>query len=129
MFRLKKTNQLVLLLVFVFLFSGCSLKDVGGKLKKLDDKIGQGLDKMQQKQQEEVINLFDKEKKAPVAKDLNKEQKEKIDKWLEGNNLNRYGDPVDTMYTGGTPLFNETTGESIDRYDYILKNHPNLLDE
>ena len=129
MSRLKKTNQLAVLLVFVFLFSGCSLKDVGGKLKKLDDKIGQGLDKMQQKQQEEVINLFDKEKKAPVAKDLNKEQKEKIDKWLEGNNLNRYGDPVDTMYTGGTPLFNETTGESIDRYDYILKNHPNLLDE
>ena len=129
MSRLKKTNQLAVLLVFVFLFSGCSLKDVGGKLKKLDDKIGQGLDKMQQKQQEEVINFFDKEKTAPAAKDLNKEQKEKIDNWLEKNNLNRYGDSVDTMYIGGTPLFNEVTGESIDRYDYILKSHPNLLDD
>jgi len=129
MFRLKKINQLVLLLVFVFILSGCDLKDMTGKLKKLDDKIGQGLDKMQQKQQEEVINLFDKEKKAPVAKDLTKEQKEKIGKWLEENNLNRYGDPIDTMYTGGTPLFDEVTGESVDRYDYILKNHPNLLDD
>jgi len=129
MFGLKKFNQLAILLVFVLVLSGCDLKDAGGKLRKLDDKVGEKLDQLQEKQQEEVINLFDKEKKAPAAKDLTGEQKEKVDKWLKENNLNRYGDPGDTMYTGGTPLFNEATGKSLDRYDYILKNHPNLLDE
>jgi len=54
---------------------------------------------------------------------------EKIDNWIGENNLNRYGDPADMMYAGGTPLFNEATGESVDRYDYIFKNHPNILGE
>ena len=125
---LTKISQLFALLVFVLILSGCDLKDVGGKLKKLDDKVGQKLDQLQEEQQAEVINFFDK-KSIPAAKDLAGEQKEKIDKWLEENNLNRYGDPGDTMYTGGTPLFNEATGKSLDRYDYILKNHPDLLDE
>jgi hypothetical protein len=40
--------------------------------------------------------------------------------------LNEYGDPKDTMYAGGTPLFNEMTGETVDRYEYILKQHPEL---
>lgn len=30
------------------------------------------------------------------------------------------------MYMGGTPLFNESTGESIDRYEYLKKKFPNL---
>jgi len=126
---LTKISQLFALLVFVLVLSGCNLKEAGDNLRKIDDKVGEKLDQLQEKQQEEVINLFDKEKKAPAAKDLTGEQKEKVDKWLKENNLNRYGDPGDTMYTGGTPLFNEATGKSLDRYDYILKNHPNLLDE
>ncbi|MDD5031788.1 MAG: hypothetical protein PHR36_01955 [Patescibacteria group bacterium] len=129
MLGLKKINQLAFLLVFVLLFSGCNLKDIGGKLKELDNKIGQGLERLPDKQAEEVIDFFQEKKSPPAAKDLTKEQKEKIDNWLEKNNLNRYGDPAETMYAGGTPLFNEATGESVDRYDYILKNHPNLLDE
>jgi len=129
MFKLIKISQLFALLVFVLVLSGCNLKEAGDNLRKIDDKVGEKLDQLQEKQQEEVINLFDKEKKAPAAKDLTGEQKEKVDKWLKENNLNRYGDPGDTMYTGGTPLFNEATGKSLDRYDYILKNHPNLLDE
>ena len=129
MFGLKKFNQLAISLVFVLILSGCNLKEAGDNLRKIDDKVGEKLDQLQEKQQEEVINLFDKEKKAPAAKDLTGEQKEKVDKWLKENNLNRYGDPGDTMYTGGTPLFNEATGKSLDRYDYILKNHPDLLDE
>lgn len=49
---------------------------------------------------------------------------EQIEDWIKANSLNRYGDPVDFMYTGGSPLFNEQTGEVTDRYDYILQNHP-----
>ncbi|MGA1843966.1 MAG: hypothetical protein ACMUIS_05330 [bacterium] len=52
-----------------------------------------------------------------------------IDRWIEENGLNKYGDPKDTVYTGGTPLFDETTGKSMDRYHYILKRHPELLKE
>jgi hypothetical protein len=28
------------------------------------------------------------------------------------------------MYAGGTPLFNEATGKTMDRYDYIVMKHP-----
>jgi len=51
-------------------------------------------------------------------------EKAKIQKWILDNGLNEYGDPIDTMYAGGTPLFDESTGETMSRYDYILKNYP-----
>lgn len=47
-----------------------------------------------------------------------------LTRWLEANELNEFGDPKDTMYTGGTPLFDESTGESRDRYEYIAARHP-----
>jgi hypothetical protein len=55
---------------------------------------------------------------------LSSEEKRKIDLWIKENNLNEYGDPKETFYAGGTPLFNEMTGEKIDKYEYILKKHP-----
>jgi len=30
------------------------------------------------------------------------------------------------MYMGGSPLFDETTGEMIDRYEYLLKKFPDI---
>lgn len=51
-----------------------------------------------------------------------------IDGWLRERGLNEYGDPADTMYAGGTPLFDETTGESRDRIEYLLEKHPALVD-
>jgi len=50
----------------------------------------------------------------------------RIDLWLSDRHLNPYGDPPGTEYTGGTPLFNEKTGERKDRYEYILAKHPEL---
>ena len=40
---------------------------------------------------------------------------EKIKAWVASPelNLNRYGDAADTMYTGGTPLFDESTAGSM----------------
>jgi len=55
---------------------------------------------------------------------LSASEKKAIDQWIVENQLNQYGDPADTVYAGGTPLFDETTGKTIDRYEYILKNHP-----
>jgi hypothetical protein len=47
-----------------------------------------------------------------------------VDRWLEGKKLDRYGHEEGTMYAGGTPLFNEATGESRDRLEYIFERHP-----
>ncbi len=57
------------------------------------------------------------------AEDLN--EKAKIEKWIVDSKLNEYGDPLDTLYAGGTPLFDESTGERMDKYEYIKKNYPN----
>src|SRR5687767_6780132 len=55
---------------------------------------------------------------------ISDKEKEQIDNWIVKNKLNPFGDPYDTVYTGGTPLFNETTGEKSDRYEYIVSQHP-----
>lgn len=44
--------------------------------------------------------------------------------WIEENNLNAYGDPQGTVYTGGTPLFDESTGTYLPLYDYLIATHP-----
>ncbi len=52
--------------------------------------------------------------------------KARIDRWIKEKKLNRYGDPKETVYAGGTPLFDERTGRTRDRYEYILERHPEL---
>ena len=58
-----------------------------------------------------------------VVPKLNGENR-RIDAWISESGLNKYGDPENTAYSGGTPLFNEMTGERTDRYEYIKKMHP-----
>lgn len=60
---------------------------------------------------------------TPVSNVPPEEQK-KIDQWIRENDLNEYGDPKTTVYAGGTPLYNEVTGEYTQRYEYILQQHP-----
>jgi len=48
------------------------------------------------------------------------------DGWLASHHLNEYGDPAGTMYTGGTPLFDERTGQRKDRMEYVRGKHPEL---
>ena len=78
--------------------------------KSVEDNLGPGYARFLQdvKQKAEKIN-----------------EKAKIEKWLVENKLNEYGDPMNTMYAGGTPLFDESTGETTDRYEYIMKKYPN----
>lgn len=56
--------------------------------------------------------------------ELSENEKNKIEAWITENQLNIYGDPKDTGYAGGTPLFDESTGETKDRFKYILEKHP-----
>jgi hypothetical protein len=61
----------------------------------------------------------------PVSK-VDPELRKIVDDWIERNKLNRYGDPPNVHYTGGTPLFDPSTGITRDRYEYILEKHPEL---
>jgi hypothetical protein len=47
-----------------------------------------------------------------------------VDKWLAARRLDPYGNPLGTMYAGGTPLFDERTGEHVDRLAYVYKRQP-----
>ncbi len=47
-----------------------------------------------------------------------------VDRWLQEHGLDRYGHPEGTLYTGGTPLFNEATGETYDRLEYVFSRQP-----
>ena len=50
----------------------------------------------------------------------------RIDQVIKANELNQFGDPIDSVYLGGNPLFDETTGIMMDRYEYILSKNPEL---
>ncbi len=49
-----------------------------------------------------------------------------VDAWISKNHLDPYGSPEGTLYAGGTPLFNEATGERTDRLEYIYAHHPDV---
>jgi hypothetical protein len=59
--------------------------------------------------------------------ELDNQKKKWIDQMIKKQNLNEYGDPKDTMYAGGTPLFDMRTGKTRDRYEYILSKHKDWL--
>lgn len=60
---------------------------------------------------------------------LTDEQKKAIDSKIAKDKLNDYGDPKGTQYMGGTPLFNEMTGKTTDRYDFIVSRHPDWVNK
>lgn len=47
-----------------------------------------------------------------------------VDRWLADHRLDPYGSPEGTMYAGGTPLFDERTGETTDRLTFVYRRHP-----
>jgi len=55
---------------------------------------------------------------------ITSEERSKIEKWISDNGLNQYGDPSGTVYSGGNPLFNEKTSQTMDRFDYVILKHP-----
>jgi len=119
----------VVLLMGAFLLSGCSMSE---KLRWLDDQAGRLFDDAQSGEQKIFIATSSQEwidlvKNKAVS--LTIDQKDYIDKFLAENNLNRFGDATSTVYASGTPLFYKVTGESVDRFEYILKNHPEILEK
>ncbi len=50
-----------------------------------------------------------------------------VDTFLAGHGLDAYGSPHGTMYPGGTPLFDETTGRSVTTAGLPAQHHPDVL--
>lgn len=46
-----------------------------------------------------------------------------LDRWLEQKGLDRFGNAEGTVYMGGTPLFDERTGEQTPRAEYVYRRH------
>lgn len=61
---------------------------------------------------------------APPSDAERQAQENCLDKWLTEKKMDRYGHPEGTMYAGGSPLFNERTGESRDRLEYVYERLP-----
>jgi hypothetical protein len=59
---------------------------------------------------------------------INEKTRQKIEEWIKREGRNEYGDPKDTLYAGGNPLFDERSAQLKDRYEYILKKNPELKD-
>ena len=119
----------LVLLMGALLLSGCALSE---KIQWLDNEAGKLFNDVKSRENIQLISTSSHEwldqVKTKVGS-LSKEQKDNVDKFLADNNLNRYGDTASTTYASGTPLFNEITGESVDRFEYILKNHPEIWEK
>ena len=55
--------------------------------------------------------------------------KKKIDAWIEAEGRNEYGDPKDTVYAGGNPLFDMMRPGLKDKYAYVLERNPGLREK
>ena len=62
---------------------------------------------------------------APPA--IHETQDECLRRLLLQSGLNPYGDPPGTMYSGGSPLFDEATGQRTALRDYVNARHPELV--
>lgn len=128
-------DKRIKLLVFCFLLfvlTGCQSVVVSGGLKILNDNLGKALNSLAQDQASSTFNFLSRGTSTAPASinsaDLSAAQKQAIDDWLAKKGLNRYGDSLNAVYTGGTPLYNEKTGQPIERYQYILNKFPDILD-
>ena len=105
----------VLILLLIFLpFSGVSCS-AGGLSQKLNQA------------RRKVFNARG-QSGANFVQNLSEAQKQAIKDWLNSNKLNDYGDPRDSVYAGGTPLFDEATGEIKNRFEHLLEKFPELKD-
>lgn len=128
----RKKIKLIVLSFLVFVLSGCQQVGVADGLKIINDNLGKALTSLQENQASSTFNFLGHASGTAAMQitsaDLSDADKQAIDDWLAKKGLNRYGDAKNAVYTGGTPLFDEATGKSVERYDYILNKFPDILD-
>ena len=121
---------LIIILIVPLLGAGCSREDLSAFAQKaggfLNFRLVDGIKDWIKEKQSAIQTTFGTTNN--VAQHLDDDQKNIIDEWLSKNKLNEFGDSLGTMYTGGTPLFDEITGESINRFKYLFEKFPELND-
>jgi hypothetical protein len=50
-----------------------------------------------------------------------------VDQWLAAHHYDGFGSPEGTNYSGGTPLFDEATGQRTPRLAYLARHRPEAL--
>jgi len=50
-----------------------------------------------------------------------------VNRWLQAHGFDGYGSPQGTMYLGGSPLFDEATGQSTTRQAFLAAHQPEAL--
>lgn len=109
------------MLIVVFIVLGAVLAGLWPEGKSFQDVTGIGFPwekKVQDDDQESGKGESMQEGYVSVP------ERVRIERWITDNGLNQYGDPADTLYAGGSPLFDEATGKSITRWEYIFEKHP-----
>ena len=122
-----KINRTVIIIILSGIYIGLVLSGAFRKLEYLEGDVSDTADRAkkydalieQGASAEEAIEIILNSPRSPPPVEV----REKIDAWIKRNNLDTVGNPIGTMYTGGTPLFDENTGMSTDRYVYIINNH------
>jgi hypothetical protein len=66
------------------------------------------------------------QKQAPPQTQAQAGAESCLDRQLAAKGLNPFGDPQGTMYAGGTPLFDEKSGRSTPREQYVFSRHPEI---
>ncbi len=127
-----KTKLAAILITLPLLGAGCAnqvdAEEASSSIKAfIEEKIAPLISEWWKANQDKALNIFNKTRES-TGKGLSEEQKAAIDEWLANNNLNKYGDSEDTVYAGGTPLFDEASGAYTDRFEHLFKKFPNLLD-
>lgn len=66
---------------------------------------------------------------APTAPPLawTSAQQACVERYLETHALDGFGSPKGSMYPGGTPLFDEASGQRLTREEYLARRHPEIL--
>jgi len=127
-----RLSRLILLFFLVFVLTGCQQAGVADGLKVLNDSLGKALGNLATDQASSTFNFLTQNSAVKsgekTSADLTAADKQAIDDWLAKKGLNRYGDAKNAVYTGGTPLYDEQTGQSMERYAYILNKFPDILD-
>ena len=124
---LRSFLMISLVLLVGITIAGCSLSfEKAGK--KVDTVIEERVDTEKIEKKVEEVKEKGKSKFDELVRDLEDFEMEKIDDWVEKNNLNEYGDKIDTIYEKGSPLIEEA-GKIRDKYEYIIENNPDLIDE
>ena len=124
----------LILLAAAVPFLGVSCSKTGGVNQATDrlgnffqQNIAKPLSEQIKRAQDRTLNFAGGTSESFI-KDLTDKEKAAVEEWLTKNKLNQFGDKKDTVYTGGTPLFNEQTSESFNRFEYLFNKFPELKD-